>query len=91
MKKNRSEQVKKKKCWFRKDKGFVLSKRVPISWEGYLVLFAFLAVNFFSVFYFKLPYTDFDSYIRFFIVLLLSVFVFIIIAKRKTRGEKKDF
>jgi LPXTG-motif cell wall-anchored protein len=80
-----------KKYWFRKDKGFVFSKRVPISWEGYLLLFAFLAVNFFSVFYFNLPYTDKNSYFGFLIVLLLSSFVFIVISKRKTRGKKKDF
>ncbi|MFA5061161.1 MAG: hypothetical protein WC494_02510 [Candidatus Pacearchaeota archaeon] len=91
MKKTKSQKIKNKKYWFRKDKGFVLSKRVPVSWEGYLVLFALLAINFFSVFYFKLPYTNFDSYIRFIVVLLLSVFVFIVISKKKTRGEKKEF
>lgn len=77
----------KENYWFREDRAFLFSKRVPISLEGYLLLFALLAINFFSVFYFKLPYTDFDSYIGFLVVLLLSSFVFIVISKRKTKSN----
>lgn len=77
--------------WFKRHKGFFANGYTPITWQGYLFLILFLALNFYSVFYFKIPFGNFDEYIKFFVVLLLSIFVFLIVAKKKTVGEEKEF
>jgi hypothetical protein len=77
--------------WFRNNKGFIVNSKVPISWQGYVTLILFLLLNFYSVFYFKIPFGSIDDTLGFFVVLLLSSFVFLVIARKKTRGEISDF
>jgi hypothetical protein len=76
-----------KKPWFIKKKYFLLKSIVPITWQGYIMVLVLFALNFFSVLYFKFPFGGFDSSLSFLIVLLLSIFVFLVISKKKTRGE----
>ncbi|MFA4960070.1 MAG: hypothetical protein WC548_00200 [Candidatus Pacearchaeota archaeon] len=76
--------------WFRKRNG-IFSKDIgygwiPITWQGYILLIIFLAINFFSVFYFDIPKGNLDSILSFFVVLFLSIFIFIVIATKKTNN-----
>jgi hypothetical protein len=77
-----------KNSWFRKVKGRFFYRRIPITWQGYVLLIALLGLNFYSVFYFNLPWCEFNSILGFLVVLLLSIFVFQVIAIRKTSGDK---
>lgn len=79
--------VKKKKMnrspWFKRrggdDWGFV-----PIDWRGYVALILLVGLNVFAANYFNLNDLVLDNYLKMGVVFLLSVFVFIEIAKKKT-------
>jgi len=78
----------KNKIWFRKRKG-LFSKDLgygwmPVSWEGYAMIFLFILVNILGVLYFRFPYAE-GSTVNFFIILISSIIIFSIIAKYKTK------
>lgn len=77
------------KPWFRKRRGLFSSDLgwgwVPISWEGYLAVGLLLLINFLSVFYFNLILGQAQSIIKFLSVFFLSVFIFSVIAIKKTK------
>ena len=61
---------------------------VPINWEGFVALILLVGLNVFAANYFNLNDLVVDNYLKMGVVFLLSVFVFIEIAKRKTLGVK---
>lgn len=74
-----------KNPWFRKK----LSSNdcwgfIPINWKGWIALILLIGVNVFASNYFNLNELVLDSYLKMGVVFLLSIFVFIEIAKRKT-------
>ena len=78
----------KNKFWFRKRRG-ILSKDlgygwIPISWQGYALIFLVIIINIAGMIYFNFPYTE-NSIIKFVVTLILSMIIFAIIAKFKTR------
>jgi hypothetical protein len=80
--------MKKNKIWFRKRKG-LFSKDLgygwmPVSWEGNIIILLFILVNILGVLYFGFPYRE-NSIVNFFITLILSIVIFSIIAKYKTK------
>jgi hypothetical protein len=80
--------MKKNKIWFRKRKG-IRSKDlgygwVPISWQGNLMIFLFILINVVGNIYFGFPYAE-NSVAKFFAILGISIILFAIIAKYKTR------
>jgi hypothetical protein len=81
-----------KNPWFMKMPG---SKRhewgfIPINWKGAIALTLLIGINIFAANYFNLNILSFDNWSKFGVVFLLSFFVFIEIAMRKTRREKDD-
>ncbi|MEA3329992.1 MAG: hypothetical protein U9Q06_04585 [Nanoarchaeota archaeon] len=88
MVKNKKESVKNP--WFKKS---VESKGaewglVPINWKGWVALVLLIGLNIFSANYFQINKFDINSWSKFGIVFLISLFVFIMIARRKTYGIK---
>jgi len=79
-----------KDFWFRKKAGDRDSDWgwIPISWEGWVALGVLIGINVFASEYFDLVNVGFKQGLSFAIVFLLSLFVFIEIAQRKTRGIK---
>jgi hypothetical protein len=80
--------MKKNKVWFRKRKR-LFSKDlgygwVPVSWEGYVMILLFILINVFGNIYFGFPYKE-NSIMNFFITLILSIIIFSMIAKYKTK------
>jgi len=77
------------KYWFRKRRG-LFSKDlgygwVPISWQGYVMTVIFLLILISSSFYFNLYKGGIDSGIKFIILLVVSIIIFALIAKSKTK------
>jgi len=76
--------------WFRKRAGAELKKEswgfIPINWKGWLVLVLLIAVNVFAAVYFNLDVLEGRRWAKFGVVFLLSILVFILIARRKTQG-----
>lgn len=62
---------------------------VPLNWKGWVSLIILIAVNVFAAVYFDLNYLVLDNWLSMGVVFFLSIFVFIEIAKRKTRGLKR--
>lgn len=58
---------------------------IPINWKGYFAMTLLVGLNVFAANYFNLNVLVLDNYLRMGVVFLLSVFIFIEIAKRKTR------
>ncbi len=78
-----------KNPWFRKREGHKGNWGfVPINWKGWVSLILLVGLNVFAANYFNLNELVLDSYLKMGVVFLLSVFVFVEIAKRKTRGGK---
>lgn len=76
--------------WFRTRKGSGSDWGfVPINWKGWTALILLVGLNIFAANYFNLNEIVLDSYLRMGVVFLLSVFVFIEIAKRKTLEMKR--
>ena len=87
--KGRKKKVSKNP-WFRKraanlkgDWGFI-----PINWKGSVALILLVGLNVFAANYFNLNELIMDNYLKMGVVFLLSVFVFIEFAKKKTKGAK---
>ena len=78
---NRSVWFRKRSKWTSDDWGFI-----PINWKGWVALILLISVNVFAANYFNLNVLVMDSYLKMGVVFLLSVFVFIEIAKKKTRA-----
>ena len=85
---------KKKKSdgnpWFRKsvEKKNVEWGWVPLNWKGWVALILLVGVNVFAANYFQINKLFLDSWSRFGVVFLVSLFVFIMLARRKTLGVK---
>ena len=87
-----SKNMVPKNPWFRKGKGNSESSWGfrPINCKGWIALILLVGVNVFAAQYFNLNELVVDNWLKFVVVFLLSVAVFILIAKRKTRGLKSD-
>ncbi len=86
---SKAKKKSKKKAvgdsWFRKREGSVDGWGfVPINWKGFVALIFLVGLNIFAANYFNLNQLVLDNYLKMGVVFLLSVFVFIEIAKRKT-------
>jgi len=96
VKKGVKQKVKKKigskSPWFRKRKNAVNDKWgfIPINWIGWVSLILLIVVNVFASWYFNLKVLDGKEWVKFGIVFLLSMLVFILIAKSKTLLVKDD-
>ncbi|MCK5449609.1 hypothetical protein KAI32_01985 [Candidatus Pacearchaeota archaeon] len=88
MKKKKDE--KKDDFWFRKsvDSKSVDWDWVPVNWKGGVSLFLLVGINVFAANYFQINELVMSSWSKFGVVFLVSLFVFIMIARRKTRGVK---
>lgn len=75
-----------KNPWFRATNDKALWGCVPINWKGGVALVILIALNVFAAHYFNLNELVFDNYLKMGVVFLLSIFVFVEIAMRKTRG-----
>ncbi len=86
--------VKKKKIsenvWFKKCIEMKSSEWgwVPINWKGWVALALLIGVNVFAANYFQISEPIINSWLKFGIVFLVSLFVFITIAQRKTQNVK---
>ncbi|MBT6689876.1 hypothetical protein HN903_00955 [archaeon] len=79
-------KLRSKGAWFRKkrkdnDWGFI-----PINWKGWVAMILLVGLNVFAANYFRLYELVLDSYLKMGVVFLLSIFIFIEIAKKKTRA-----
>ena len=63
---------------------------IPINCKGWAALSILIIINVFAALYFNLNVLDGKNWAKFGLVFLLSILVFILIAKRKTRGVKDD-
>lgn len=61
---------------------------IPINWKGWVTLVLLIGVNIFAANYFDVMNVGFGEVSKFLVVFLLSIFIFIIIARRKTSGTK---
>jgi len=93
VKKRKAKKVSKsrisKNSWFRKDIGAKKTSDwgwIPLNYKGAIALGIFIFLNVFSAQYFDPLNAPWDDVSSFLVVLLLSFFVFIAIAKRKTKG-----
>ena len=82
------KRVAKRFPWFRKRDGEGWGF-VPINWKGWVSLGLLIGLNVFAARYFRLNELVLDNYLKMGVVFLLSVFVFIEIAKKKTLGVKR--
>ncbi|MFH1238087.1 MAG: hypothetical protein ABIH79_02610 [archaeon] len=86
-----NRKIKKKEgMWFRK---VIESKSaewgwVPINWKGWVSLILLVGSNVFAANYFQINKLVVSSWSKFGVVFLVSLFVFIMIARHKTRGVK---
>ena len=58
---------------------------IPVNWKGWIALILLVGLNMFAANYFNLNEIILDNYLKMSVVFLLSIFVFIEIAKNKTR------
>ena len=82
--------VKKKKSvdrnpWFRVRRKGASWGWLPINWKGWVALLILVGFNVFSAQYFNLNLLILDNWLKFGGVFLLSLFVFIMIAKVKSK------
>lgn len=79
-----------KNPWFRRREG-ALKKGwgfIPINIEGWVALGLLCGVNVFAANYFDVMNVPFVEVSKFLVVFLLSIVVFILFAKRRTKGVK---
>ena len=83
-----------KNPWFRKREGADLKKGswgfIPINWNGWLALALLIIVNVFAALSLGVNIIEWKRWSKFIIIFLLSLLVFILIAKNKTLGVKDD-
>ena len=77
-----------KNAWFRKRVGAMKKGWgfIPINWKGTAALAILIIVNVFAALYFDLNVFEGRRWAKFGVVFLLSILVFILIARRKTQG-----
>ena len=63
---------------------------IPINCKGWIALILLVGINVFSSQYFDIMNSSFIEVSNFLVVFLLSLMVFILIAKKKTRGVGND-
>jgi len=86
------KKVKKKGVsknpWFRKRKGDLKKSWgfIPINVKGWIALILLVAVNVFAANYFDIMNVSFVEVSKFLVVFLLSIAIFVLFAKRRTRG-----
>ena len=94
VKKKVKKKLVSKGHWFRKGGGVELKKGswgfIPISWKGWIIFMLLIIVNVFAALYLDLNVFEGRRWAKFGVVFLLSILVFILIAKNKTRGIKDD-
>ncbi len=61
---------------------------LPVNWRGWVSLIVLLAINVFAAIYFNINELILDSWLKMGVVFFLSIFVFVEISKRRTRGMK---
>ena len=61
---------------------------IPKNWKGTVSLIALIGLNVFAANYFRVTENNLDAFLKFGVVFLLSLFIFIEIAKHKTEGVK---
>ena len=91
-KKKRASKMKvSEDSWFRKrtENSEEIWGFIPVNWKGWVALILLIGVNVFAVNYFDVMNVEFREVSKFLVVFLLSIFVFIMIARRKTLGVKK--
>jgi hypothetical protein len=86
MVKKKVDKKVKKNPWFKKRAGNLKEGWgfIPINWKGFVALALFFGINLFAVNYFDLNALVFDNWSKFGVVFLLSLFVLIEFAKKKT-------
>ena len=88
MAKKKNKSVKRSP-WFRERIGHRRGwSFIPINLKGWVALVLLVAVNVFAAQYFNVMNVAFVEVSKFLVVFLLSLVVFILIAKRKTDGVK---
>lgn len=58
---------------------------VPLNWKGGIALFLLFFLNIFSAQYFRIIDFGIDGFLKFLTVFFISMFVFIMFAKKKTK------
>jgi hypothetical protein len=78
--------------WFRRGESDVKSGWgfIPVNLKGWIALLLLIGINVFSANYFDVMNASFIEVSKVLVVFLFSLAVFILIAKRKTRGVKND-
>lgn len=90
----KKKKVKKKSVnknpWFKRREGNLKAGWGfgPINWKGWVALILLIVLNVFSANYFDVMNAPFKDVSRFLVVFLLSIAIFVLIAKRKTAGVK---
>ena len=83
-----------KSPWFGGIEGAKLKKGswgfIPINTRGWATLAILIILNVFAALYLDLNVLEIDRWVRFGVVFLLSLLVFILIAKNKTQGVRDD-
>ena len=76
--------------WFKRREGNVKSGWGfgPVDWKGGVSLVLLVAVNVFAAQYFDIMNSSFREVSKFLVVFFLSLAIFILIAKKKTKGVK---
>ncbi len=79
-----------KDVWFKKRRKIRDSDWdfIPVNWKGWVALLLLIGVNIFAANYFDIMRVSFGEVSKFLVVFLLSISVFILIARRKTSGSK---
>ena len=85
MKKRGKKKAKSRnsKPWFMKGSGDW--NWVPLNWKGGIALFILFFINIFSAQYFRIINFEIDGFIKFLTVFFISMFIFIMFAKKKTK------
>jgi len=76
--------------WFQAASGDDNWSWIPVSWKGFVIFVLLLAVNVFAAQYIGINNLTLEGWISFGVVFLLSLFIFVMIAKRKTEGARND-
>ena len=89
VRKNKVEKARfAENLWFKRRDGNKISSWgiVPINWKGWTAIIVLVLLNVFSTNYFDIMNAAFDEVSKTIVVFLLSIIIFIMIARRKTKG-----
>ena len=82
------KKASSKKVWFKTINSKHKWGFVPINWRGWIALLLLIGLNVFAANYFNLKILAFDNWSKFGVVFFLSIFIFIMIARRRTVNVK---